>query len=274
MDAATVRATPPPKVAPANGKMVASGDFNGDGRTDLVWMTATRDLWLWRSSGSEWNAYRIETAGLTTGTNVVGAADLDGDRKDELLLTGNNRFSYWKLSFVTPLRGTTYTLPAGAQLVATGDLNADGKQDLVWMSASRQLYLWWSNGGDLANLKLACASIGSPLSAGYRVLAAADISGDGKSDLLFHKQSTGQFAYWVMNRNLVSSSGGRTLGTSATFAATGDFNADGNADMVWRRDSELIMWFSDGTSFPWQYRTIARPLSGSWHTTNGGVGGG
>ena len=273
MSSSTVQATPVPKTAPANGKMVANGDFNGDGRTDSVWMTATRELWLWRSVGTGWNAYRIDTAGLTTGTNVVGAVDLDGDRKDELLLVGNNRFSYWKLSFVTPLRGTTYTLPAGAQLVATGDLNADGKQDLVWMSASRQLYLWWSNGGDLANLKFAYASIATPLSSGYRVLGAADISGDGKSDLLFHKASTGQFAYWVMNRNLVASSAGRTIGSNVTFAATGDFNADGNAEMVWRRGSELIMWFSDGKSFPSQYRTIARPLSGSWHVMNGGVGG-
>ena len=273
MSGSTIAEMPPGRSAPAGGKVVASGDFNGDRKTDLVWMTPDRKLWLWRSTGQGWSAYPLDTAGLTAATQIVGAADLDGDRKDELLLVGGGRFSYWKLSFVTPLRGTTYTLPAGAQLVATGDLNADGRQDLVWMSASRQLYLWWSNGGGLDSLNYASASIGQRLSSGYRLVGASDINGDGKSDLLFHDQGAGVFAYWVMNRNLVASQGGRSLGTSAAFAATGDFNGDGNGDMLWRRGSELIMWFGNGTEFPWQYRSLSVSLPGVWHVSNGGVGG-
>src|SRR5690606_20503038 len=117
------------------------------------------------------------------------------------------------------------------------------KQDPVWMSSSRQLYLWWSNGGDLGQLNFAYASIGDPIPPGYELLAAADVSGDGKSDLLFYNQSNGLFVYWVMNRNQVVRTGSKTLGAGATFAATGDFNGDGYVDMVWRGGTALYMWF-------------------------------
>lgn len=276
MNSSTTQAAPPPKAAPANGKMVASGDFNGDRKTDLIWMTASRELWLWRSNGSGWDAYKLKTAGLTAATTVIGAADIDGDLKDEILLasTSSNTFTYWKLNFTTPVRGAIYHVSPGSRLVATGDFNADGKQDMIWMSSSRQLYMWWSNGGDLQHLNLAYATIGSRINAGWDVAGAADFNGDGKDDLLFGNATTDQAVYWTMNRNLVTAQSALiALGDGTSFGATGDFNSDGYADVVWRNGTKLYMWFSDGKVLPWQNRVLARPLPRDWVVRNGGVGG-
>ena len=277
MDGSTVVERPLGRAMPPGGKVVASGDFNGDGRTDLLVQDGARRLHNLRSTGDKWSAYALDTAPLTTATQVVGAADLDGDRRDELLLvSASGIFSYWSINATTVVRGTSYHLPAGARLVATGDFNADDKTDLVWMSSSRQMYLWWSNGGDMQHLNMTYASIGRPLSSGWQVLGGQDMDGDGKSDLLFSNGSTRQFTYWRMNRNLVVGNGPAVaLVAGLAFGALGDFNGDGHGDMLWRKGESFYMWFGNGSDpFPWQTRRLADTATGSWHVINGGVGDG
>lgn len=254
-------------------RLVASGDFNGDGRTDLIWLTVARELYLWRSTGSRWTPLKLQAPALAAAWNVVGAADITGDGRPELLLVNQatRRFTYWIINGTTPAYQSHFAIGAGDRLVATGDFNRDGQQDLVWQGESRQLRLWWSNG---STLDVAPAPISNPLNAGWRVLGAGDVNGDGRSDLLFFNADTKLFTYWLMWGTQRVGGGTGVQVPNAAFSTFGDFNGDGKVDLVWRNSTQLTMWFSAGGRLPGSYAHVARPVPAGWWLATGGVGGG
>ncbi len=90
-----------------------------------------------------------------------------------------------------------------------------------------------------------------PLSGG---LARNDVNGDGKSDLLWYNPSPNRFAYWLMDAAaIVSGSPATSLAAGYVPIATGDFNADGYADVVWSDGHSLSMRLAQaGGGASWQ----------------------
>lgn len=78
----------------------------------------------------------------------------------------------------------------------------------------------------------------------------ADLNGDGKSDILWQNNSTGQRAVWLMNGTRFSSSASLgTLATSWDIVGSGDFNGDGRSDILWQDTSGArAIWLMNGTS--------------------------
>ena len=75
-----------------------------------------------------------------------------------------------------------------------------------------------------------------------------DINGNGTSDLLWYNQTSGQFAYWLMNNTTVVSTGVQGVGANFRIAGTGDLNGDGAADIIWRdtTNNYHYLWRSNG----------------------------
>jgi hypothetical protein len=84
-----------------------------------------------------------------------------------------------------------------------------------------------------------------------------DFNGDGLSDLLWYNATTSQIAYWIMatDGNDLNNPGGVTRTSSRLInvtpgyfvAATGDFNGDGLADIVFTSaNHDLYVWTNDG----------------------------
>jgi hypothetical protein len=79
------------------------------------------------------------------------------------------------------------------------------------------------------------------------VAAPSDLSGDGKSDLIFRNNSTGQINAWLMNGGAATSSGMLVGLGNWSVSHTADFNGDGKADVLYRNDDGTVaLWLMNG----------------------------
>lgn len=226
--------------------VAATGDFNGDGKADIVWTSAARDIYFWTGNGTSFSSKKVGT--YPAGWKIVGAGDVDGDGRSDLLFhnASTRQFSYRIMNGTTQSRsGLIGGVGSGYTVAATGDFNGDGKIDVVWTSSKRDIYFWTGNGNGFSSAKV------GTYPAGWKIVGATDVDGDGMTDLLFHNASARQFSYRIMNGNTTRRSrliGG--VGSGYTVATAGDFDGDGKADVAWtssRRD--IYIWLGNGTTF-------------------------
>ena len=229
--------------------VVATGDFNGDGRVDLVWTHSEhRDLYMWQGNGSTFTSTRFGE--YPAGWQVVGAVDVDNDGRSDLLFHNpiTRQFSYRILNGTSLIRDYLVGgVGPGYRVAALGDFNGDGFGDVVWTHPENlDLYMWVGNGNTFTS------SLFGSYPAGWLVSGAADVDGDGRSDLLFHNAARREFSYRIMNGLSVTRAylvG--NVGPGYTIATVGDFNGDGLGDIVWTNPNnlDLYMWVGNGDTF-------------------------
>ncbi len=230
----------------------APHDFNGDGKSDLLWRqasTGTTVMWLMNGTAIE-TSYNL---GGSSDWSVVASGDFNGDGHADLIWrqasTGTSVL--WLLNGAA-LPGLLSSANLGGSadwsIVGTGDFNGDGKTDLLWRQASTgDTVLWLMNGATIVH----SYNLGG--SADWSVTATGDFNGDGYTDLIWRQASTGDTVMWLMNGAalpaLLSSA---NLGGSADWSVTltGDFNGDGKSDLLWRQASTgtTVLWFMNGAS--------------------------
>lgn len=227
-------------------QVVATGDFNGDGKVDLVWQGPNNDLYLWVSTGTGFTSKSIGT--LPAGTQIVGAGDVCGCDPADLIFVnpGSNTVGYRAMQGAKTNQLWSTTVAPGYRIAAMGDFYGNGQTDLVWTSASNDLYMWVPNGKGNG---FSSTYMGT-YPAGWTLVGAGDVNGDGKDDLLWRNQSAGLFGYWLMNG--ASEISGATFAAASNYsiAAIGDFNGDGKTDVMWTSAAnDLYLWSSNGSTF-------------------------
>lgn len=248
-----ISAITPPIGTPAGivSTSVASNDFNGDGKADLVTFSPrpfdALTIYLGDDAGGfgapaffDINNLPGQTSGYRTVPTGVTSADFNGDGRADLMTTnqdgtvtimpgeGNGRF-----------RRAVSSL-AGVSLggLAVDDFDADGRLDVATGSIGG---LGGVSGNFVSILfgdgvgKFGAPSVGSLLGSG---LAAADFNRDGKLDLISGGNFTRGFAvslgdgrggFALSQYNFMN---GPIYDRSVVSAATADFNGDGNPDFV------------------------------------------
>jgi len=138
-----------------NPNRIYKGDFDSDGKLDLMLYhaagTSTTLLIVLHNTSTVGNISftRIDLTNPSA-TTVATISDLDGDGKPEIITTSEagNRFSIFKnihtsgaltaASFAAPFN-TTVTAPRG---ITTGDLNSDGKPEIILTRAAGLLVVY------------------------------------------------------------------------------------------------------------------------------------
>ncbi|MFI8104117.1 FG-GAP repeat domain-containing protein [Streptomyces sp. NPDC086023] len=167
------------------------------------------------------------------------------DTRDDAHLLKLSSGTVRNLDTDLPVTGTW----TGARLlVGPGDLTGDGKGDLLTRDGSGVLSL---HAGDGKGLAVSAPVAVGPGWSGYdRIFGAGDVTGDGRADL-FARDTGGRLYLYPGTGSAGAPFAARVLigpgwGAYGEFAATGDLNGDGRADLV-ARDAAGDVWRYTGT---------------------------
>jgi hypothetical protein len=156
-----------------------------------------------------------------------------------------NGASAWaELGFRTPL-----PIPPGSE-ASRSDFNGDSWFDLLWQHNSNgQLVVWHLNATYVAWARFLEPPAVSPA---WRLSGSGDFNKDGKPDLVWHNDQTGQVVYWLMDGIFNYSSGffPGPVHPSWRIASIRDLNGDGNPDVWWHNQStgDMAVWYFNGTT--------------------------
>jgi probable HAF family extracellular repeat protein len=231
-------------VTPGNPALTAAThDFNGDGKSDILWRGSDGTVGMWLMNGTQYSASSFGV--LPTSWTIVGQRDFNGDGKSDILWRNSDgTVGLWLMNGTQYSASSFGTIPIDWKAVGTGDFNGDGKGDILWVNTNGDVAIWLMNGTQIMSAQV----IGN-VPTDWSVVGTGDFNGDGKTDLLW-RNTDGTVGMWLMNGTQYSASSFGVLPPSWSVFETGDFNGDGKSDILWREAGGGVgMWLMNGTQF-------------------------
>jgi cyclophilin family peptidyl-prolyl cis-trans isomerase len=262
----------------AKFRLVATTDFDGNGKSDLVFLDTSQtqfgDVRIWtdfqRSTERFWRQVKQVWDVQVTG-------DLDGDGAGDIVwryLAPDPRdtgvsYIWFNNGTQAPVVRKRGGAPLDWTLLGAGDFDLNGSADMVYISPDNQIRVL------MATPNRTCANLSAgSIPAGFRAIQVGDFSGSRRGDILMRNPTTGQVMIKTMtgaglslpeftgnpdDPNASCTPTSLALATSDLnllpsdpnwrFYAAGDFDANGVADVVWRRaDGTLTLWLLNNAS--------------------------
>ncbi len=250
-----------------------SGDFNGDGKVDLLHirkdggqekldvLMANDDLGMANSqSGDSWERWGKNES--TIGTKRYKIGDFNGDGKSDVIaFKPNASFNVW-LSlgnrFMDMGKWGSNGADIGSDRYRIGDFNGDGRTDLASFESNGNFYVWLAkeSGGFQAVKKWGSKGIDLGIER-YRI---GDVNGDYKADIVSIEKGN-KFHVWLSQGSGFSYQGqwgSNGYDYEPSVYKLGYVNGDDKIDLIsYERQGGLYAWLSTGSGFKKPYRWLS-----------------
>ena len=199
-------------------EILGSGDFNGDGRDDVLWISDASELSNWLATPSGGFAVNDSHAFSQTSTqqNPAGIGDFNGDGRDDILWrnAATGALTDWlgsaAGSFTINDGNALQQVPIDWQVAGTGDFNGDGRDDVLWRNDNGALSNWL--GSDTGGFVINDANAFRQVATNWHVAGTGDYNGDGRDDVVWLSDA-GAVSNW-----LGTAAGGFTINDAAAYA--------------------------------------------------------
>jgi len=213
-------------------RQLLAADMDGDGHGDLVYLKnglSEVNLVFGLGEGRFADPLVFPTMAVPTAATSL---DLDGDDDRELVFVDGLSQSWWMENTNGRNFGNTTSIPAGSRpaLLTVGDFDGDLDEDLVVANNGERTLSFFENDG--AGHLVARLS-GYSLDGAVSSLEVADVSDDGRQDILANQRELGATAVVIPQAGF---SGATTFsyafGPDIATLATGLFNDDNRGDIL------------------------------------------
>lgn len=229
------------------------GDLDGDCDDDLVWRNNASpskvQAWIMQNGTAVQKTNISSTLGLSWAITAVN--DFNGDGRADLFMEQDSgkKMRIWFMNG-TQIQSSSFVTVSGFDpslhtVVTAGDINGDGKADLVWRQTSNGALKYFRMNGATVQ---ANGTI-SGLSTGWTGLGGGDIDGDGDIDLAFRNANSTVALLMTLTPTFgVGSTVQIAIPSGLSFVGMPDVSGDGKADVVWRKAStgQIIRWRMNG----------------------------
>ncbi len=232
--------------APTPNRQTAVDDFNGTGKSDILWSGANGDVTIWYANGSD-SFTDTDFGVVPTSWQVAGTGDFNGNGDADILWRNSNGdINIWNSNGASGFTSTDLgTFDTSWQIAGTGDFSGNGLADILWHNSNGDTSIWNSNGsGGFTDVDLGVVNTS------WQIAGTGDFTGNGTDDILWRNTANGDTDIWQP-----TGTGGITsvdLGivpTSWQIAGVGDFTGNGSDDVLWRNtaNGDTSIWALTGT---------------------------
>jgi hypothetical protein len=241
-----------------NGRYLDTGDFNRDGKGDLVaYCDSTIEVGISRGNATYQKTFEVNGQGITFLSNAI--ADLNGDGFADLVFAGN-RLSLGSRDLVVypgaadGRFGSEIVLPGvgfGNSYLIASDLDSDGHSDLISAdSSTSSLTVIWGQPGERF------LGVGNSLTgfSAATALEVGDLDRDGRPDLFLSISTKPEIEVYLGPGLTGGSSPSLSIQTAGSFSSVqvADLDGDGGPDLAGtnRTGGKVLAALLDATGRP------------------------